>query len=122
MITVEGFQKTFHLGLTRKKVAAVTNISFSVEPKEVFGFLGPNVAGKTTTIKALLTLIRADRGKLELLGHAPASMEWRKFVGYMPKHPNFYEFLSGLEMVAWFGQLAGLTRHEAEQQARRHLE
>jgi ABC-2 type transport system ATP-binding protein len=122
MITVEGYAKTFYLGLRRKKVEAVKNITFSVEPKEIFGFLGPNGAGKTTTIKALLNLIRPDKGTLRLLGYPTTSLEWRAQVGYMPEHPNFYEYLSGYEMVVWFGRLTGLVRHEAEKEAKRHLE
>src|SRR5262249_31921412 len=101
---------------------AAKNISFSVEPKEIFGFLGPNGAGKTTTIKALLDLIRPDSGKLTLLGHPVDSMAWRTKVGYMPEHPTFYEYLSAFEMVVWFGRLTGMTRHEAEKEAQRHLE
>lgn len=122
MINVENFAKVFHLGLRRKRVEAVKNITFSVEPKEIFGFLGPNGAGKTTTIKALLNLIRPDQGTLKLLGHPASSLEWRSQIGYMPEHPTFYEYLSGFEMVVWFGRLSGLTRHESEVEAKRHLE
>jgi ABC-2 type transport system ATP-binding protein len=122
MIRVEGYKKTFRLGLRRKRVEAVKNIYFSVEPKEIFGFLGPNGAGKTTTIKALLNLIRPDSGELRLLGHRSDSLAWRTQVGYMPEHPTFYEYLSGFEMVAWFGRLAGMARHDAEIEAKKHLE
>lgn len=122
MILVEGYKKSFVLGLRRKRVDAVKNIYFSVEPKEIFGFLGPNGAGKTTTIKALLNLIRPDAGNLRLLGHPVESLAWRSQVGYMPEHPTFYEYLSAFEMVAWFGRLAGMARHEAETEAKRHLE
>ncbi|MCK6552765.1 ABC transporter ATP-binding protein [Myxococcota bacterium] len=122
MISVRGFKKTFYVGFWRKRVEAVRDISFEVEPKEIFGFLGPNGAGKTTTIKALLGLIRPDGGALSLCGHPVESFAWRSLVGYMPEHPNFYEYLSAHEMVVWFGRLAGLTRHEAEARAKRTLE
>jgi ABC-2 type transport system ATP-binding protein len=122
MIEVKSFKKTFYIGLRRKRFEAAKDISFEVAPKEVFGFLGPNGAGKTTTIKALLGLISADAGSLRICGADPKSMTWRTKVGYMPEHPTFYEYLSGFEMVVWFGQLAGLSRHEAERDAKRHLE
>ena len=122
MIRVEHFRKTFRIGFRRKRSVAARDISFEVAAGEVFGFLGPNGAGKTTTIKALLNLIRADAGTLTLLGHDVRSMAWRGGVGYMPEHPNFYDYLTGFEMVVWFGRLAGLSRHEAETAARRNLD
>ncbi|MBK8014335.1 MAG: ABC transporter ATP-binding protein [Deltaproteobacteria bacterium] len=122
MIRVDHFRKTFRTGFRRKRSVAARDISFEVVRGEVFGFLGPNGAGKTTTIKALLNLIRADGGSLTLVGHDVRSMAWRSAVGYMPEHPNFYDYLTGFEVVVWFGRLAGLSRHEAEQQARKNLE
>lgn len=122
MIEVREFAKTFRVGFFRKKSVAATNISFEVARGEIFGFLGPNGAGKTTTIKALLGLIRPDNGTLKLCGHAPDSLEWRTKVGYMPEHPTFYDFLTGFEMVSWFGRLSGLSAHEAETSAKKLLE
>ncbi|MCC7380260.1 MAG: ABC transporter ATP-binding protein [Deltaproteobacteria bacterium] len=121
-IDVRGFKKTFYVGVRRRASEAVQEISFRVEPGEIFGFLGPNGAGKTTTIKALLGLIRPDAGELELLGHPVRSLAWRAEVGYLPEHPNFYEYLTGLELVTWFGRLAGLSHREAERSAKRQLE
>ena len=121
ILSVQGFAKTFHIGLRRKPFVAAKQISLEVQRGEIFGFLGPNGSGKTTTIKALLGLIRADAGTLSVLGHPPSSQAWRARVGYMPEHPNFYEFLSGLEMVTWFGRLSGMVRHQAEAEAKRLL-
>lgn len=122
MLRVHALQKTFHVGLRRKPQRAVREISFEVSSGEIFGFLGPNGSGKTTTIKALLGLIRPDAGEVSILGHPPSSMAWRAQVGYMPEHPNFYEYLTGHEMVSWFGRLSGFARHEAERHARQLLE
>lgn len=120
-VEVSGFAKSFIVGFRRRRFAAVRDISLRVERGEIFGFLGPNGAGKTTTIKALLGLIRADAGRLSVLGHPPASMAWRARVGYMPEHPSFFEFLTGRELVAWFGRLSGLAAVEADEDARRLL-
>ena len=121
MINVDGFKKTFYVGFRRRPSIATRGISFSVDKGEIFGFLGPNGSGKTTTIKALLGLIRPDEGKLSLVGYPSESMGWRSHVGYLPEHPTFYEFLTGFELVSWFGRLSGLTRHEAETAAKKHL-
>jgi ABC-2 type transport system ATP-binding protein len=122
MIDVRDFRKTFLVGLRRRPMEAARRISLEVERGEIFGFLGPNGAGKTTTIKALLGLIRPDGGTLAVVGHPVASKAWRSKVGYMPEHPNFHEYLSAFEMVAWFARLSGMVRAEAEQEARRLLE
>lgn len=122
VIRIAGFRKTFFVGLRRKPFAAAKDISFDVHAGEIFGFLGPNGAGKTTSIKALLDLIRPDGGELAILGHAPRSMEWRRSVGYLPEHPTFYDYLTGFELVTWFGQLGGMVRAEAERAAAKQLE
>ncbi len=122
VVEVSDFRKTFYVGLRRRPFVAADGISFRVERGEIFGFLGPNGSGKTTTIKAVLGLIRPDSGELKLLGEPARSKGWRKRVGYLPEHPSFYEFLTGFELVVWFSRLAGASRHEAEQQARRALD
>ena len=117
LIQVEGFAKTFHVGFWRRPSVGAKDISFEVEAGEIFGFLGPNGAGKTTTIKAMLGLIRPDGGTIRVLGAPPESMAWREGVGYMPEHPTFYDYLSGREVVTWFGLLSGLGRAEAASRA-----
>lgn len=122
MIEVRGYRKTFYIGFRRKPSVAVRDIGFEVGRGEIFGFLGPNGSGKTTTIKALLGLIRPDGGELKVLGHPAHSQAWRANVGYMPEHPTFYEYLTGLEMVTWFARLAGMNSVDASKQAERMLD
>lgn len=122
VLEVHDVAKTFRTSLFKPPFRALKQVSFSVHRGEICGFLGPNGAGKTTTIKALLGMIRVDAGRLAVLGHGPESPEWHRRIGYMPEHPNFYDFLSGLELVVWFGRLLGLTRHEAEARAHRCLD
>jgi ABC-2 type transport system ATP-binding protein len=120
--TVEGFEKTFNPGLGRPMVRAARGISLRVPRGTICGFLGPNGAGKSTTIKALLGLIRPDKGRLELLGAPAASGAWRGKVGYLPEHPNFYEHLSGREIVEWFARLSGVRGDRVAAEAGRALE
>ena len=122
MLHVSEFVKTFYVGLRRKPFHAARGISFEVQRGEIFGFLGPNGSGKTTTIKAMLGLIRPDAGELRVLGHPVSSRAWRAKVGYMPEHPTFYEYLTGLELVTWFARLSGMNRVDGEREARRLLE
>jgi ABC-2 type transport system ATP-binding protein len=75
-ISISGLVKTF--GSTR----ALDGLDLSVQAGEVHGFLGPNGAGKTTTIRVLLGLLRADAGRVELLGGDPWRDAVRRIAGW----------------------------------------
>lgn len=81
IIKVENFTKRF------KDIAAVNDISFEIGKKEVFAFLGPNGASKTTTIKMLITLLRPTRGDAIINGHSVIRYpsEVRKNIEYVPQ-------------------------------------
>ncbi|MBX2812345.1 MAG: ABC transporter ATP-binding protein [Myxococcales bacterium] len=122
MISVTGFRKEFRTSAFKPAAIAARDVNFSVNEGEVHGFLGPNGAGKSTTIKALLGLITPSAGELKLFGEPLSSGRWRYRVGYMPEHPNFYEYLTGLEMVTWFAKLTGMSSKEAKDAALIQLE
>jgi ABC-2 type transport system ATP-binding protein len=98
--------------LTRKfgDFVAVDHISFEVPAGQVFGFLGPNGSGKTTTIKMLLGLLPPTSGQAEILGHdvRRQSNEIRRVVGYMSQKFSLYNDLTARENLAFFGQSYGL--------------
>src|SRR5438876_3773077 len=102
-IVVSGLVKNF--GTTR----ALNGLDLTVETGEVHGFLGPNGSGKTTTIRLLLGLLRADAGEVALLGGDP----WRDAVtlhrrlAYVPGEVSLWPNLSGGEVIDLFGRLRG---------------
>jgi ABC-2 type transport system ATP-binding protein len=122
LIVVEGLEKEFRLGLTRKRVQAVRGISFAVPEREIFGFLGPNGAGKTTTIKMLTGLIRPSRGSIGLFGQPANSPKARARIGFLPENPYIYPYLTPLEFVSLCGRLSGLTGRALGARARTVLE
>ena len=73
-------------------VTAVNDVSFKVEKGEIVGFLGPNAAGKTTTMRILTTYLPATSGTATVAGFDvhEQSMEVRKRIGYMPENPPLY--------------------------------
>jgi ABC-2 type transport system ATP-binding protein len=99
-------------------VSAVEDLNLSVEEGEVFGFLGPNGAGKTTTIKILLGILYPTSGECKLFGEpfasnsmfAPETADSRlkAEIGYLPEGPYFPEFLTGKEVLTFYGRLYGL--------------
>jgi ABC-2 type transport system ATP-binding protein len=102
-ISITGLVKTF--GTTR----ALDGLDLVVAGGEVHGFLGPNGSGKTTTIRVLLGLIRADRGDVRLLGKDP----WRdavplhRHLAYVPGDVTLWPKLTGGEIIDLFGRLRG---------------
>ena len=105
-----------------KDIKAVDNISFSVNQGEIYGFLGQNGAGKSTTIRMLLTLIEPTSGSIKVFGHNLFThrKEILRQVGAIIEKPDLYRYLTALENLSIFAKLSGirLTR----QQLLHHLE
>lgn len=108
-VELSGLTKDFPIGLRGVKLRAVDDLSLRIEPGEVFGLLGPNGSGKSTTIKIMLGLLAATAGSCRIFGVASDRVEARLAVGYLPEAPNFYRFLSGRELVEFYGRVCGLV-------------
>ncbi len=89
----------------RPRVAALTDLNLDVRPGEVFGLLGPNGSGKTTTIKLLLGLIRPSRGDAFVFGRDPSDLAVKHRIGYLPEETYLYRFLNAEETLGFFGSL-----------------
>ncbi len=92
---------TRHYGPT----VGIDAVDFTVEPGEVFGFLGPNGSGKTTTIRLLLDLIRPTRGEVRLFGRLPSEPLARSPVGYLPGELALDDRLTGDRMLRFLDAL-----------------
>lgn len=121
-IRTQGLTKEFYDPLKREKLVAVDDLNLVVERGEIFGFLGPNGAGKTTTIKMLLGLIFPTRGEAWLLGEPIGNKEVRKKVSYMPENPYFYDYMTGEELLYFYGSLFGLKGNELKRRVDELLE
>jgi ABC-2 type transport system ATP-binding protein len=100
-------------GLTKKfgDFTAVDHISFRIRTGEIFGFLGPNGSGKTTTIRMLLGLLRPTEGGGIVLGYdiVKQSEEIRKRIGYMSQQFSLYNDLTVAENLNFYGGTYGVT-------------
>jgi ABC-2 type transport system ATP-binding protein len=99
----------------------IDDLSFTIKKGEVFGFLGSNGSGKTTTIRALLGLYNSNGGEL-LVGGKPYSVSSGLKLGYLPEERGLYKKESVIDVMVYFGQLKGLTSAEAKVQAMAYLE
>ncbi len=108
-IEVERLSKTYrHPMKVWRLVHAVKNLSFSVEPGEIVGFVGHNGAGKTTTLKMLMGLIAPSAGTISLFGHRPGDPLVHSRIGFLPERPYFYDHLTGRELLRYFCGLSGI--------------
>jgi ABC-2 type transport system ATP-binding protein len=105
-------------------ITVVKGISFSVARGEIFGVLGPNGSGKTTTILMMLGLTDVTDGQVRVLGRNPARepLEVKRWVGYMPDQVGFYDNLSAGDNLRYTARLIGLDRDEREEKIRLALE
>jgi len=104
-----GLTKVFKVGVRRKEVQALLDLSLEVERGEIYGFLGPNGAGKSTTIKLLMGLLFPTKGQASIFGKPVPSREAAAQVGFLPENPYFYDFLSPVELLRLAGQLCGVA-------------
>lgn len=109
MIQVEDLQKTYRSGFLLRPKKALSGVSFHVPKGVIYGFIGPNGAGKSTTIKLLTGLLRKDSGKILVGGWDPSDVESRRHLGYSPEQPYFYDYLTGRELMRFYGRLCGLS-------------
>jgi ABC-2 type transport system ATP-binding protein len=100
-----GLSKVYADFWGRPRVAALTDLNLDVRPGEVFGLLGPNGSGKTTTIKLLLGLIRPSRGDAFVFGRDPSDLAVKNRIGYLPEETYLYRFLNAEETLGFFGRL-----------------
>jgi ABC-type multidrug transport system ATPase subunit len=108
IVKVSGLTKQF------KNITAVQDLSFSVEEGEVYGFLGQNGAGKSTTIRMLLTLIKPTSGKVEVFGKElnENRNEILREVGAVIEKPDVYKYLSAYENLKLFARLSAVKISE----------
>jgi len=92
----------------RTKVYAVDNLDLQVRTNEVFGLLGPNGSGKTTTIKMLLGLLHPTKGKALLLGGEGSDPKINCKIGFLPEESYLYRYLNARETLDFYGRLFGL--------------
>ncbi len=108
MIQVEGLQKRFGA------VQALQDVSFTAGDGRITGLLGHNGAGKSTTLRVLSTVIRADQGRALIDGHDCANdpLSVRRSLGVLPHASGLYAHLSGRENISYYGELHGMRGPE----------
>ena len=94
----------------REKVRAVDELDLRIRYNEVFGLLGPNGSGKTTTLKMLLGLLYPTKGRAVMLGGDSTDPKISSRIGFLPEESYLYEYLNARETLDFYGRLFGLPR------------
>lgn len=105
MLSIKNFSKTYKGG---KK--AVDNVSLQVEAGDIFGFIGHNGAGKSTTIKAVVGVLDFEEGEILIDGHNVKEdpLACKKVTAYIPDNPDLYDHLTGIQFLNFISDIFGI--------------
>ncbi|GMV37215.1 MAG: ABC transporter ATP-binding protein [Fimbriimonadales bacterium] len=120
-IRTENLTKTYSSRWQGKR-NAVDNLTLTVSEGEIFGLLGPNGAGKTTVIKMLLSIIYPTSGRAWIMGRDIGDIRLHFELSYLPEKPYYYEHMTGLEVLDYYGKLFRIPAKERERRAAELLE
>ncbi|NLB72289.1 MAG: ATP-binding cassette domain-containing protein [Chloroflexi bacterium] len=103
-----------HIAKSFGETQAVKDVSFSVRPGEIFGLLGPNGSGKTTSIRVILDIYQPEKGTVEILG-GPMNEEKLNQIGYLPEERGLYQDVELSRNLTYLATLKNMTREEIDQ-------
>lgn len=122
VVQTAGLCKTFRDFWRRPQVEAVKDLDLEIQPGEVFGLLGPNGSGKTTTIKMLLGLLFPTKGRISVFGKPPTDVSVKARIGFLPEESYLYRFLVAHETLDFYGRLFRLPRRIRKERTDRLLD
>lgn len=115
MLEIKNLKKTYKGGKT-----AVANLSLSVKPGDIYGFIGHNGAGKTTTIKCVVGIHDFDEGEILIDGVSIRKdpIRCKKVLAYIPDNPDLYDYLTGIQYLNFMADIFEIPAEEREQRIR----
>ena len=113
-----------HLTKTYGEKKAVDDLSLHIRPGEIFGFIGHNGAGKSTTLKSVVGILQFDAGKITIDGKdiLAEPVECKKTLAYIPDNPDLYEFMSGIKYLNFIADIFGIPAAERQEKIRKYAD
>jgi len=122
VITTKNLSKEYSSkSFSKEKILALNNFSFEVESGEIFGILGPNGAGKTTLIKILLGITHRTSGEVKIFDREISDESYKKKTGYLPENHKFPNYLTGEQVLNFFGKLSGMNSIDVKKKSEEYL-
>ena len=115
VIQTRNLSKTYRDFWGRPKVKALNSLTLDVKKGEIFGLLGPNGSGKTTTLKLLLGLLFPSDGEVSVLGQPAHEVTKNERIGYLPEESYLYRFLNADETLDFYGKLFDMPAAKRKQ-------
>jgi ABC-2 type transport system ATP-binding protein len=109
IIQTKDLTKIYTIG-RNKTVVGLNHLNLTIEEGELFGILGPNGSGKTTCLKLLLGTLFPTSGEAYIMGKTPYDVEMKQHVGFLPENPYYYEYLTGKELLLFYGKLFDIDK------------
>lgn len=110
--------------LTKKygKFTAVDNLSLKVNKGEVYGFIGHNGAGKSTTIRAIVGALDFENGEIFIDGLSikDKPIECKKLLAYVPDNPDIYDYLTGIQYINFIADIYGVSSNEKNERIKKY--
>ena len=120
-LRIENLSKSYRSHWSYRLIPAISDITLDVLKGESFGYLGHNAAGKTTTIKCILGIVKANTGRIVVDGIEQRDCRQRANLGYLPEYPYFYDHLSVEETLDFLSRLYGMSKSERSQRIKKTL-
>ena len=111
-----------HLTKTYGSQKAVDDLSLHIRPGEIFGFIGHNGAGKSTTLKCTVGILQFDSGKITINGTDLLSdpVKCKRDLAYIPDNPDLFEFMSGIKYLNFIGDIFGIPAEVRQERIRKY--
>ena len=119
MLEIRNYSKTYGEG---KK--ATDNVSLTVESGDIYGFIGHNGAGKSTTIRAVVGVLDFTEGEIYIDGHSVKNepMECKKVTAYIPDNPDLYENLTGIQYLNFVADVFDISAADREERIKKYAD
>ena len=111
ILEIKNFSKTY-----KGNKKAVDNLSITVEAGDIYGFIGHNGAGKSTTIKSVVGVLEFTEGEIYIDGHSVKKepMECKSITAYIPDNPDLYEALTGIQYLSFIADIYKISKEQRE--------
>ncbi len=114
--------KIEHLTKIYGSTAAVDDLSLSIEPGEIYGFIGHNGAGKTTTLKSVAGILSFDKGQITINGFdiRKNPLEAKKVMAYIPDNPDIYDYMTAIQYLNFVADIYEVSQADREAKIRKY--